>query len=311
MPCNKQSLRQTFELLPTEPGRVKFFALKFEHSPHGDAKYTAYGLRLGPDCAIRRYLEELKERGMLDIEKNIEDDELTQYDGCCWPESGVASLSGSDDLVFTQVNAFRQSILFCDAEVDADRHKPNGIVLEYEIDDGEPYYLIFLQSVFAQLDHRFYMADHEYKALENKILTLKLKVDAVLHSDELYFLSISGAQMFVTESICKSVAQAHLSDMKCSYIDGMDVVSALFLKGHNPRRSLSFNKDRVKLLANTNVREELMGMFNIPCKKGRIDLTDVANAQKFIKVICNRGMMDPFVKGPVEVLGSKKWGGKK
>ena len=39
----------------------------------------------------------------------------------------------------------------------------------------------------------------------------------------------------------------------------------------------------------------------------KFDTTEPEVAEKLIKLLCNRGMVDPFDDTPKEVSGSKKW----
>ena len=48
--------------------------------------------------------------------------------------------------------------------------------------------------------------------------------------------------------------------------------------------------------------------FNIPLDAdGNLDATVDGAAERIVKVLCNKGMVDPFKKAPVEVSGAKPW----
>ena len=160
------------------------------------------------------------------------------------------------------------------------------------------------------MKHKFWWADTAYERITEKILTLSTKIDVVIVDDKLFFLTIAGAQAFVSESICKTVAQEKAkSIVKLKYILGAETLTAISLTGINPRRYLGYNADRVADLDDPLKRQKIAKMFGIKYVKGKFDLNDKGDAERFIKVICDKGMVDPFKVVPVEVTSSKPWKG--
>ena len=47
--------------------------------------------------------------------------------------------------------------------------------------------------------------------------------------------------------------------------------------------------------------------FNIPLDGDKFDTTNPDASDKLVKLLCDRGMVDPFDDNPMEVAGSKKW----
>ena len=48
--------------------------------------------------------------------------------------------------------------------------------------------------------------------------------------------------------------------------------------------------------------------FSIPLDaENRFDASVDGAAEKIVKLLCKKGMIDPFVKAAVEVTGAKKW----
>jgi hypothetical protein len=62
-------------------------------------------------------------------------------------------------------------------------------------------------------------------------------------------------------------------------------------------------------LNDSKKRKKIAKKFGIKYSNNRFDLSEKGDAERFIKVICNRGMTDPFTDDPVEVTSSKKWKG--
>lgn len=47
--------------------------------------------------------------------------------------------------------------------------------------------------------------------------------------------------------------------------------------------------------------------FNIPMAGELFDTIQPGAIDKIVKLLCDRGMVDPFDDNPMEVAGSKKW----
>jgi hypothetical protein len=90
-------------------------------------------------------------------------------------------------------------------------------------------------------------------------------------------------------------------------LKGVEALKAISQRGLNPRRFLCFNQQRVDDMKDAKNRCKIAKIFGITCKGGCLDLSEKGDAERFIKVVCNRGMMDPFTDDPVEVTGSKSW----
>lgn len=47
--------------------------------------------------------------------------------------------------------------------------------------------------------------------------------------------------------------------------------------------------------------------FSIPLDGDKFDMSQPGAADKLVKLLCDRGMVDPFDDNPMEVSSSKKW----
>lgn len=79
------------------------------------------------------------------------------------------------------------------------------------------------------------------------------------------------------------------------------------MKGVNPRRLVSLNKSHLNKLDDINERKSIAQKFNIPMVGDVFDTKKSDTTDKLIKVLCDRGMVDPFDNDAMEVTGSKKW----
>lgn len=91
-------------------------------------------------------------------------------------------------------------------------------------------------------------------------------------------------------------------------LDGFEEFQAIASSGHNPRKFVSFNDSHLDKLTVLKNRKSLAKKFGIPLtSKNMFDAKVDGAAEKIVKLLCHRGMIDPFDDIPVEVSGSKKW----
>lgn len=104
------------------------------------------------------------------------------------------------------------------------------------------------------------------------------------------------------------VCREKLDDVgSCDIVNDFDSFKKVAAKGHNPRKFLAFNDEFLQQLTTVKNRQRIAKKFNIPMIKDRFDSSCPETSDKLIKILCNRGMVDPFGNDPVEVAGSKKW----
>lgn len=77
--------------------------------------------------------------------------------------------------------------------------------------------------------------------------------------------------------------------------------------GHNPRRFVAFNDEHLKKLENSDDRRRLAEKFGLPLLEGKFDTTQNGVSEKLVKLLCNKGMVDPFDDLPMEVSSPRKW----
>ena len=60
-------------------------------------------------------------------------------------------------------------------------------------------------------------------------------------------------------------------------------------------------------LKKKEVRKRIANSFSIPLKNGKFDVANPADAENLVKIICQKGMIDPFDSEAREVSGARKW----
>lgn len=94
---------------------------------------------------------------------------------------------------------------------------------------------------------------------------------------------------------------------ECNIVTDFEAFSAIASSGHNPRKFVSFNDSHLQKLRNVNSRKKMARKFNIPLDGDKFDTTKPGVTDKLVKLLCARGMVDPFDDNPMEVAESKKW----
>lgn len=79
--------------------------------------------------------------------------------------------------------------------------------------------------------------------------------------------------------------------------------------GHNPRKFVSFNDHYLNKLTNVKNRKKIAKKFNIKLTddSNLFDASEEGVPDKIVKLLCQKGMVDPFDDSPMEVSGTRKW----
>lgn len=79
--------------------------------------------------------------------------------------------------------------------------------------------------------------------------------------------------------------------------------------GHNPRRFVAFNDEHLKKLENSMIEDVWPKSLVFRCLKENSTQHKKRCFWKLAKLLCNKGMVDPFDDLPMEVSSPRKWGG--
>ena len=94
---------------------------------------------------------------------------------------------------------------------------------------------------------------------------------------------------------------------QCDILTDAATFASIASTGHNPRRFISFNENRLEKIKDKKYLLEMAEKFSIPLSGDKFDTTKEGTSEKIVKLLCNKGMLDPFDDIPVEVAGSKQW----
>lgn len=290
------------EMIKIKSGDL-FFMRQWQSDGEG-INFLAHQVTVSPQEKWESFLKDLYDANA----KLFDAIDTRPYDGTVLDSGEAFEVGINDRQVKDSYCKFKEDLGRASVEHEAEEMNPNACVIRGCNESGEEIFIITRRSPLMRLTHRFMRADHVYKAIEEPILTLSTKIDAVIIAQKIVFLTIAGAQMFVSESICRNIASEKIGEIKqVKYLTGLDDFEAVALKGANVRRFLGYNERRVKSMQSIACRERIASKFGIAMKGKKLDLTNPDDADRFIRVVCNRGMLDPFDDKAVEVSSSKPW----
>ena len=67
------------------------------------------------------------------------------------------------------------------------------------------------------------------------------------------------------------------------------------------------NSNHLEKLKNASTRRKIATKFSIPMDGGKFDTNQEGVTEKIVKILCDKGMVDPFESLPMEVPSAKKW----
>ena len=169
---------------------------------------------------------------------------------------------------------------------------------------------ISMQNPVTTLKNRFYRSNGKFTEISDKVLTLRNSIDVIIYRENVYMLNLAGEKLFDMErayqKICKS--KVALIQEK-NIIEGFDTFKKCATTGHNPRKFVSFNDIYLNKLEDEKNREKIAQKFNIKLTDNRnlFEASEEGVPDKIVKLLCQKGMVDPFDDSPMEVSGTRKW----
>lgn len=287
--------------------------LRITSSKREGAKYASRLIFLEPDDKINSFANEIAERYLSEGKSSLKHyTSITEYNGTT-DRATVYKLAGNETLIKEEYANFVNATANPDVEADTMAFKSAYLIKGSTIigEEDTPIKMISMQSPITTLKHKFSLIhdNGKFKELDDKILSLKPTLDIIIIGDTVYFLTMNGENLFNMERAYKSVCHEDVGKIEdANMINGFDTFKSVAETGHNPRRFVSFNNERFEALKNNKTRKAIAKQFDIPLDEdGKLDATAEGAAEKIVKVLCNKGMVDPFKKAPVEVPSSKPW----
>lgn len=285
--------------------------LKIKTSKRDGTSYTGREIKFTPANKLDEFISEISIRYTND-DKGILKSFLgvTDYDGSTIDKT-VYTLSVNNELIQSEYNNLITAIATPDSEINPLEFKPQAYLLKgiINIDNSDyPVKLISMQNPITILKHKFCMQNGTFQEISDKVLSLRPTIDIVIFDGYVYMLTLAGENLFNMERSYKAICTTKISSIKdCNILTDFDAFSAVAGSGHNPRKFVSFNDSHLQKLKNVNTRKKMAKKFNISLDGDKFDSKKADTSDKLVKLLCDRGMVDPFDDNPMEVAGSKQW----
>ena len=285
--------------------------LKINTSKQSGTSYIGREITFSPEGTLTSFVKEISDR-YIDESKGVLSSyhDITEYDGST-VDKVIYSLSKSNTLIADEYNTLMEAIANPDTELDPLEFKARAYVLRGIICiDGEEkaIKLISVQNPVTSLKHKFLRANGTFTEITDKVISLRISIDVIILDDTVYMLTLAGENLFNMERAYKAACAGKLEEIEqCRIVTDFGAFSSVAGSGHNPRKFVSFNESHLQKLKNSRSRAKMAKKFNIPMNGDLFDTTQPGAADKIVKLLCDRGMVDPFDDNPMEVAGSKKW----
>ena len=165
-----------------------------------------------------------------------------------------------------------------------------------------------MKNPITILKHKYMHANGTFKEISNKVISLRTFIDVVIIDDIIYMLTLDGEKLFNMKRAYKSICEKQIINIiNSNIINDAEIFSNIASSRHNPRKFVSFNKSHLSKLEDAVMRKEIGEKFEIPLDGDKFDMNQQGAADKLVKLLCDRGMIEPFDDNPIEVSGAKKW----
>lgn len=287
--------------------------LKISTSKTTGTKYASRQIQLEPASEMTALIEEISKKylssgkGSLDSYSDVSD-----YDGTA-SRTTIYRLGKDNPLIASEYKSFLAAVANPDVEADSFSFTSACVIKGILTigDDNIPVKLVSMQSPVTTLKQKYRLlhASGKFSQITGPILTLRSSVDVVMVGDRIYFLTLAGENLFNMSRAYKAVCHDAVTEVESAgIISNIDSFRSIAESGHNPRKFISFDRERLNALKNTNTRKAMAKRFLIPLDdENRFNAGADGAADKIVKLLCNKGMVDPFHNTAVEVSGAKQW----
>lgn len=275
-------------------------------------------------CYLSRQIELSSSSKLLELLKDISETylygkrkSLSLYQDVCEYDGSANSLivyklQSDNVLVADSFNKLLEVIACPDVESDPFSYKSayllKGILRLNE--DDVPVKLISIQNPVTTLKNKFLHDKGKFFEISHNVLTLRPIIDVLILDKTIYFLSLASEKLFNMERSYKKVCRDKVEQIERSDIlTDVKKFKAIAESGHNPRRFVTFNEKRLHLLRNKSKLNSIAKKFSIPLDENaeKFDTSVDEVCEKIVKLLCNKGMLDPFEQNAVEVDGARQW----
>ncbi|MCQ2533261.1 MAG: DUF4868 domain-containing protein [Clostridia bacterium] len=237
--------------------------------------------------------------------------EVREYDGTTDSRT-IYKLNTDSELINAEFNTFLASTATPNTEEDPFNYK-SAYLIKGQISVGGSdvaIKMISMQTPVTTLKNKYWFNKGKFEEYPHRVLSLRPTIDVIIVDTTVYFLTFAGENLFNMERAYKKECANRIQEIESADIlIGMDNFRRVAETGHNPRRFVSFNQKKLNALKKKSVIKQVAKQFSIPLDETetKFDATAEGAAEKIVKFLCNKGMIDPIEKIAVEVDSARQW----
>lgn len=278
----------------------------------GEFAYNAHDVVIVTSDAITEFMRELaiiytKSKGKLS-----KYNEVCNYDGSA-AENRIYKIEIVNELICESYEKLRKAMEKPDMQGNALEFPATSYVFKGNVPvDGNiaAIKLFTLINPFKVLEHAFAWNGESFKVLPDKYLLLRKYIDVLIIDSTAYLFNMNGEKLFNMERAYKTICRDKVEDIICSgIISDEDIFRQYATSGHNPRKFVAFDENRLQRIRNDEVfKNKMAEKFGIiQTLDGTFDSSIGDNVNRIVKFLCRKGMIDPADENPVEVEGARRW----
>ena len=239
--------------------------------------------------------------------------EVTEYDGTA-ESTIVYRLSKGNPLISTEYERLITELANWEKEENPFKYN-SAYLIKGEIPDNNNseirnrVILISCMNPITTLSGKYRFFNNSFHAIDEQVLNLRTTFDVLIFNDTIYFLTMASESFFQMEHAYKSVCKNTVETLiESELFSDPEAFKTIATSKHNPRRFVSYNKANFEYLKNKDNRIAISEIFNIKLTEdGRFDTSEEIVSDRIVRILCDKGMIHPIDKKPVEVNGKKPW----
>lgn len=281
--------------------------LKIKVSAKNKTSYSTCKVNLSPEGRLTHFVGEISDHYKKEFKKYHT---VKEYDGSADAQT-IYELPAENVLICDEFKTLQEAISKPDVEINPLKFSASAQLIKETLSiNGEDYRikLFSMQNPITTLRHKFWESSGTFSEIDNKVLSLRTNLDIIIIDDTAYMLSMAGEKLFNIERAYKGICLQKVAAVeKMRIVTDFELFRTCASSGHNPRRFVAFNDEHLKKLENSDDRRRLAEKFGLPLLEGKFDTTQNGVSEKLVKLLCNKGMVDPFDDLPMEVSSPRKW----
>lgn len=285
--------------------------VKINNSKRNGSSYFTREITLSPRGKLKELILQLATRY---LEEGLDGfDSVDDYTGDV-VGNVIYKLSTTSELIHNSWEILKNAIANPDTEDDIRGIKFSGYIISGSIalDDRDVEVIMVSMGSPTTVMRNKYILNHPsqcFKEITDPVFSFRPTLDAIIIDDMFYILTMQAENLFNMERAYKKICEIKVDlTIEALEMTNADAFRRIASSGANPRRFISFNKNRLNVLKDKRTRRKYASMFMIKTTpQGDIDTDDEKSAERLVKFLCNKAAIDPVENEPKEVAAMKGW----